>query len=63
MWIGISAEENAKRCKPAQETWVTNRYPLRELGMTRADCEAWLWRTYGIVAPESACTGCLMWKM
>ena len=42
MWIGISAEENARRCKPSQEAWVTNRYPLRELGLNRADCEAWL---------------------
>jgi hypothetical protein len=58
MWIGISAEENARRCKPAREKWVTNRYPLRELGMTRADCESWLRRRYGIVAPKSACTGC-----
>jgi hypothetical protein len=30
MWIGISAEENAKRCKPSHEGWVSNRYPLRE---------------------------------
>lgn len=32
MWIGISAEENAKRCKPSAFGWVHNRYPLRELG-------------------------------
>ena len=58
MWIGISAEENAKRCKPSHEGWVTNRYPLRELGMTRADCAGWLWRHYQIVAPKSACLAC-----
>jgi hypothetical protein len=63
MWIGISAEESARRCKPAREAWVTNRYPLRELGMSRADCEAWLLEHYHIVVPKSACTGCLMWKL
>ena len=58
MWIGISADENARRCKPSQEGWVTNRYPLRELGLTRADCVTWLWDHYQIVVPKSACVGC-----
>ena len=58
MWIGISADENPKRCKPAQEAWVVNRYPLRELSMTRADCATWLWNNYHIVVPKSACLGC-----
>jgi hypothetical protein len=62
MWIGISAEESARRCKPSHERWVTNRYPLRELGMTRADCATCLWEHYQIIAPKSACVGCLMWK-
>jgi hypothetical protein len=62
MWIGISAEESARRCKPSHERWVTNRYPLRELGLTRADCATWLWEHYQIIAPKSACVGCLMWK-
>jgi hypothetical protein len=63
MWIGISAEENARRCKPSQEAWVTNRYPLRELGLNRADCEAWLLKHHKIVASKSACLGCLIWNM
>jgi hypothetical protein len=58
MWIGISAEESAKRCKPSQAGWVTNRYPLRELGMTRSDCERWLWDHYRVAVPKSACVGC-----
>jgi hypothetical protein len=62
MWIGISAEENARRCTPSHEGWVTNRYPLRELGMTRVDCVSWLWEHYQIVVPKSACVGCLMWN-
>src|SRR5207253_2957692 len=57
VWIGISAEENARRCKPSHEGWVSNRYPLRELGLTRADCVTWLWDDYQIVVPESACVG------
>jgi len=28
----FSADENLRRCKPSHEGWVTNRYPLRELG-------------------------------
>src|SRR4030088_2977450 len=63
MWIGISAEENARRCKPSQEAWVTNRYPLRELGLNRADCEAWLLKHHQIVVSKSACLGCLMWNI
>src|SRR5579884_3336697 len=58
MWIGISADENPKRCKAAQEAWVVNRYPLRELRMTRADCATWLWNNYRIIVPKSACLGC-----
>src|ERR1700731_673749 len=62
MWIGISAEENARRCKPSQEAWVTSRYPLRELGLNRADCEAWPLKHHKIVVSKSACLGCLMWN-
>ena len=58
MWIGISADESAKRCKPSQEAWVTNRYPLRELGLTRDDCARWLWSRYQVVVPKSACIAC-----
>jgi hypothetical protein len=49
-------------CKPSQEAWVTNRYPLRELGLNRADCEAWLLKRYKIVVSKSACLGCLRWN-
>jgi hypothetical protein len=63
MWIAISAEENARRCKPSQEAWVTNRYPLRELGLNRADCEARLLNHYKIVVSKSACLGCLIWNI
>lgn len=58
MWIGVSAEENPKRCKPSRLGWVHNRYPLRELGWTRARCEAWLWEHYRRRVTKSACIGC-----
>ena len=59
MWIGISADENVRRCKPSHQGWVTNRYPLRELGLTRADCVTWLRDHWQIVVPKSAAWGVL----
>jgi hypothetical protein len=58
MWIGISADEKAARCKPSREPWITNRRPLRELGLTRRDCERWLLDHYGLRVPKSSCIGC-----
>jgi len=58
MWIGISAEERATRCKPSVHAWVDNRWPLRELGMTRRDCAKWAWDAYRTVFPKSACLAC-----
>jgi len=37
---------------------VTPRFPLAELGMTRADCKKWLWDNYHLIVPKSACVGC-----
>jgi hypothetical protein len=58
MWIGISAEEKVKRCKPATEGWVTNRWPLRELGMSRQACDDWTFEHYGRRVMKSACIAC-----
>jgi hypothetical protein len=58
MWIGISADERPARCKPSREPWITNRWPLRELGMTRRDCERWLLERHRLRVPKSACVGC-----
>lgn len=33
-WIGISLDESI-RMKPSQDKWITNRWPLIELNMTR----------------------------
>ena len=35
--IGISRDE-AHRMKPSRSQWVTNRYPLVDAGLRRADC-------------------------
>jgi hypothetical protein len=58
MWIGISAEEHPRRCKPSVFGWVHNRYPLRELGWTRRRCEEWLWEHYRRKVLKSSCVGC-----
>jgi hypothetical protein len=36
-WIGIAADE-ARRAKPDDAAWVRTRWPLIEMGLTRADC-------------------------
>src|SRR5207302_6814850 len=58
MWVGISAEERDKRCKPSREPWITNPWPLRELGLSRLDCERRLLERYGCVVSKSACVAC-----
>ena len=55
--IGISRDE-AHRMRPARQLYMTNRWPLCELGMTRRDCEAWLRRRDYPIPPKSACLGC-----
>ena len=67
MWLGISAEE-ASRQKPGREEWVTKRYPLIELGFSRAQLLNWFRDNYpGRDLPASSCIGCpyhddSMWK-
>lgn len=56
-WIGISTDE-ASRMKPARQQWIVNRWPLIELGMSRADCLSWLERHGYPAPPKSACLGC-----
>ena len=56
-WLGISTDE-ALRMKPSDVKYITNRWPLIEMGMSRKDCEAWL-VSRGIEVPaRSACTFC-----
>ena len=57
MWIGISTDE-ASRMKPSGVKYITNRWPLIELGMSRKDCERWL-QDHGIEVPaKSSCVFC-----
>ena len=40
MWMGISADE-AQRMKPSRDEWITNRFPLVDMELTRAQLYAW----------------------
>jgi hypothetical protein len=56
-WIGISTDE-ASRMKPSRDNWICHRWPLIDLGMTRADCLAWAEKHGYPRPPRSACTFC-----
>jgi hypothetical protein len=56
LWLGISTDE-VTRVKPSTVKWITNAYPLIELGLNRDNCEAFL-RERGIAAVKSACVFC-----
>lgn len=58
IWIGISADE-ISRAKPSREEWATNRHPLLDLGLGRAQLLNWFNENYpGYYLPRSACIGC-----
>ena len=56
-WLGISKDE-WQRAKHADVKYITHRYPLLELGMSRADCVDWLKAHDLPVPPKSACVFC-----
>lgn len=57
MWLGISLDE-FQRMKQSDVKYITNRWPLVELKMTRLDCMKWLDRK-GIEIPHrSSCVFC-----
>lgn len=56
MWLGISTDE-VTRAKPSNVKWLTHRWPLLELGVSRADCHSYL-AEIGIEAAKSACVFC-----
>ena len=58
MWLGISIDEHT-RMRASPDSWIVNRYPLVDAGMTRADCVGWFAERYpdGRL-PRSACAGC-----
>ena len=58
MWMGISAEE-AQRMKPSRDEWITNRFPLVDMELTRAQLYAWFKERHpDRFLPRSACIGC-----
>lgn len=56
-WQGISLDE-VERMKENKTSWVTNRYPLVEEGLTRHACQQWLVDNGHPAAPKSACFYC-----
>ena len=56
-WIGISFDERT-RMKMSLDKWITNRWPLVEMEMTRADCFRWMEKNGYPEPPRSACTFC-----
>ena len=57
LWLGISLDE-VQRMKESGVGYITNRWPLIEKRMTRADCVTWLER-HGLEVPQkSSCTFC-----
>jgi hypothetical protein len=57
LWLGISTDE-FHRAKDADVGYITHRFPLLELGMSRADCLTWL-AAHDLPSPgKSSCTFC-----
>lgn len=56
-WMGISVDE-IYRVKSSQRKYITHRYPLIELGMSRSDCLMWMYKSGYPTPPRSACVYC-----
>lgn len=57
MWVGISTDE-FHRAKDSGVKYAVNEFPLLQLGLTRADTQAYL-DSHGFAAvSKSACVGC-----
>lgn len=56
-WLGISLDE-FQRMKHSDVKYITNRYPLIDMKMTRRNCVTWLDRNGIEIPPKSACTFC-----
>ena len=58
MWLGISTDE-ALRQKPSQMGWITHKWPIIDMNMSRRDCRKWFDEYFpGRPLPRSACIGC-----
>ena len=56
-WIGIATDEPT-RMKPSDDPESVNRWPLIELGMNRADCDAVIAAAGLPIPPKSGCWFC-----
>lgn len=56
-WIGISTDE-AHRMKPSRQVGIESRWPLIEMGISRADCLKWMESAGWPKPPRSACVYC-----
>ena len=56
LWLGISTDEIA-RAKPSDVQWLTHRWPLLEMELSREDCLSYL-NGKGLQGAKSACTFC-----
>lgn len=57
-WIGFSTDEIGRVSDKRSVSYIRKRYPLIDLGMSRADCERWLRRRGWSEVAKSACVGC-----
>lgn len=58
IWMGISADESVRQ-KSSRDEWITNRYPLVDLGFSRAQLINWFKQNYpDRYLPRSSCIGC-----
>lgn len=58
LWLGISLDEAATRMKNNPLGYITNRFPLVDLKMTREDCHTWLAEKGLPKPPRSSCLVC-----
>lgn len=56
-WMGISWDE-IHRMKASTDSWITHRFPLCEMRITRAACLEWMAVKGYPEPPKSACTFC-----
>jgi len=56
-WIGISRDE-AHRMKPSRVKYMTNIFPLVDMGITRTKCLEWMAEKGYPTPPRSACDLC-----
>lgn len=57
-WVGFSTDEIGRVSGHDLPGYLTTRYPLLELGMSRTDCERWLRVRGWTSVAKSACIGC-----